>query len=273
VTCVVVTTRDGARAVRDLVTGEVMHPVGGPGGESRELYLEPSRLRQRLSGSGSGAVVVLDVGLGAGSNAAAAWRLSEQLPEGARPLEIVSFDNSTDALELALRPENALSFGLDASVGDAARRLLSCGSVRTPRTSWRLVLDELPAAFDPEPAGAADVVFWDLFSPKSNPVLWNVSTFESLRRLCRPGATVHTYSASTASRAAMLLAGLAVGHGPVTGDRETTIAAVSATDLEHPLGERWLSRLARSSVPLPADVPTSALDEIRALPQFAGAGP
>lgn len=264
--CEVVTTRDGARAVRDLATGEVMHPVGG-GRESRDLYVAPSKLEERLRGSETEPLVLLDVGLGAGSNAAEAWRRSELRDRG-RPLHIVSFDHTTEALELALRPEHAADFGLDGALGDAARALLADGIVRSSRSTWRLVRGELPAVLDDEPAGEADVVFWDPFSPKSNPGLWSVWAFEALRRRCRSGATVHTYSSATAIRAALLLAGFCVGRGPVTGERETTIAAVDMGDLEHPLGARWLSRLERSSCPFPTDAPGSALDLIRAMPQF-----
>ena len=272
-TCRVVTTPQGAVAMLDLTTGEVMHPVGAAGDESRELYVKASRLEARLLEAGSEPLVVLDVGLGAGSNAAEAWKVSERLPERARPLSIVSFENSTDALDLALHSGKASAFGLDGSTGEAARTLLARSSVSNRRSHWRLVLGELPAAFENEALGAADIVFWDLFSPKSNPSLWNVSTFAMARRLCRPGATLHTYAASTATRAAMLLAGFAVGRGPVTGDRETTIAALCQEDLQAPLGQRWLSRLSRSSVPLPPDAPVSALELIHALPQFAVPSP
>jgi tRNA U34 5-methylaminomethyl-2-thiouridine-forming methyltransferase MnmC len=270
VSCRVVTTREGTPAMLDVEVGEVMHPVGGPGEESRAIYVEPSKLAARLSTPGSEPLVLLDVGLGAASNAMAAWRVSEALADGGRPLMIVSFDNTNEPLELALQAKHAAAFGLDGAAGEAARALLDSGRAVGQRTSWRLVLGELPTSFDGEPVGAADVVFWDLFSPKSNPALWSASTFRALRRLCRDGATLHTYTAATASRAAMLLAGFAVGRGPVTGDRETTIAAVTATDLEQPLGARWLARLARSSVPLPPDAPVSALETIPQLPQFVG---
>jgi queuine tRNA-ribosyltransferase len=66
-----------------------------------------------------------------------------------------------------------------------------------------------------------------------------------------------------------LLAGFAVGVGPATGAaRETTIAAIDPADLTHPLGARWLERLARSSAPFPSDAPPDALVQVRRHPQF-----
>ncbi len=273
--CEIVTTRSGARAVRDLATGELMHPVIGPIVEARELYVRPSRLEARLRDASSNAndpLVLLDVGLGAGSNAIAAWRLSESLPASARRLDIVSFERSLDAMRLALQSENREAFAFDGPAGDAGRAILEHGAYETARTRWRLVQGDLPDTLAPEPAASADVVFWDPFSPRANASLWTMTAFASLRRLCRDGATVHTYSSATATRSAMLLAGFAVGVGELTTDgKPTTECAVLARDVARPLGRRWVERLARSSAPFPADAPPDALDRIRALAQFATA--
>lgn len=264
----VVTTRSGARAMLDRATGQVMHPVVGPLAEAEALYVGASRLAERLGAPGPEPLVVLDVGLGAGSNAVAAWQASEARSAG-RALEIVSFDRTAAALALALEPEHAPAFGLDGPAGAAARALLADGRHAARLTSWRLVLGELPGALS-EATLAADVVFWDPFSPKANPELWSVAAFTALRSRSAGRATVHTYSAATSTRAAMLLAGFAVGAGPSTGTMgQTTIAAVDPADLAQPLDRRWLDRLRRSSAPLPADAPTDAFDRIAAMRQLA----
>lgn len=267
----IVTTRSGSRAVLDHTTGEVMHPIG-PRVEAEALYVGASRLDARLDGAEGDPLVLFDVGLGGGTNAATAWRLSEARVSG-RPLHIVSFDRTVDAMALALEPENASSFALDGTVGDAARSLLETRRASAARTEWRLVLGDLPGTLESEPIGSADVVFWDPFSPKANPTLWNCTAFTALRRACRDGATVHTYSCATAVRSALLLAGFAVGVGPSTGAKErTTVAelvrAGTRTTLTEPLDARWLARLERSSAPFPPDAPTDAMDRVRALPQF-----
>ncbi|MGC4089089.1 MAG: MnmC family methyltransferase [Polyangiaceae bacterium] len=267
--CEVVRTRSGAVAMRDRLTGEVMHPVVGPRVESQKLYVEAARLPERLQDRGSGPLRLLDVGLGAGSNAIEALEAAQSLGESARPLEIVSFDRSLAALTEALRPDHAAHFGLDGSVGEAARELVQHGSFRGARTSWRLSLGSLPATLEAEAAESADVVFWDPFSPLQNPELWTVAAFQALHRLCRSGATFFTYSAATATRSALLLAGFAVGEGDITGfGKRTTQAALHAKDLSAPLGKRWLERLARSSAPFPSDAPPDALACIAACAQF-----
>ncbi|MFT3924794.1 MAG: MnmC family methyltransferase [Myxococcales bacterium] len=270
--CEVVITRSGAHAMLDHASGEVMHPVVGPLVEAEQLYLQPSRLRERLSTSSSDPLVLFDVGLGAGSNAALAFRTSEALRGLRRPLTIVSFETSLAAFALAATSEHRAAFGLDDDVLPAARALLERGEHRTPHTHWRLVRGDVLETIRAEPAQAADVVFWDPFSPRANPALWTAAAFEALHRACRPGVSVHTYSTATAVRSALLLAGFAVGQGPSTGEKaQTTLAALDARDLAQPLDLRWLTRLTRSSAPFPSDAPPDAMQRVHALAQFSPA--
>ncbi len=264
----VVTTRGGARAVLDHATGEVMHPVVGPLVESLRLYVEPARLEARLHVDGAAPLVLLDVGLGAGANALAAWRVSESLPRGARPLEIRSFDRTLDALALALAHADA--FGIDDDAAVAVRGVLASGGFETARTRWTVQLGELPESLEAAPTASADVVFWDPFSPRANPELWCCAAFAALRARCGAGCTVHTYGGATATRAALLLAGFDVGLGPLTGtDKRGTCATLPPAAPPDPLDARWLARLTRSSAPFPPDAPTDALARIAAHPQFA----
>jgi queuine tRNA-ribosyltransferase len=267
----VVATRSGARAMLDRATREVMHP-SGPVEEARGLYVRPSRLADRLQARQAGEsepLVLFDVGLGAGSNAAAAWTLSEEREAPARKLHIVSFDRTLAALELAASPEHRGAFGLAEATLAACAALLEGRTAEGASTQWRAHVGELPSTLRAAPAGSADVVFWDPFSPRANPELWNVSAFAALRRACRDGATVHTYSGATAIRTALLLAGFAVGLGNVLSPgRQATIAATRLEDLEAPLDARWLERVSRSSRPFSADAPSDALERIRTLVQF-----
>jgi queuine tRNA-ribosyltransferase len=278
--CEVVTLPNGARAIRERASGEVMHPGDGPRVEAESVYVAPSRLGARLREGGERALVLFDVGLGAATNAITAWQVSEAQSSTARRLEIVSFEHDLDALKLALHPDNADALGLTRDGADAyaaASALLRDGRHETPRTLWRLCLGDFRASLARMPEAYADVVYWDLFSPRTAPALWTVSMFEAVRRHCAEGATLHTYSASTSTRSGLLLGGFAVGVGERTGNRdETTVAAARLGDLARPLDGLWFGRLTRSSVPFPNDVPNEplaraeALARVRACPQFSG---
>jgi queuine tRNA-ribosyltransferase len=267
----VVLTTSGAPAMYDRTACEVMHPVAGPLAEAVQLYAAPSQLEQRLLAGGEDPLVLLDVGLGAGSNGVAAWNVSERLPETARKLELVSFDRTLEALRLAVSEQHGDAFGFGERAREAARGLLAERSHRTARTHWRLCLDNLLDDLAREPAQSADIVFWDPYSPRVNPALWSLTAFSALRRVCRDGATLHTFSAATSTRSALLLAGFAVGFGGASAGKQsqTTIAATHVSQLAEPLDSRWLARLARSHLAFPADAPSDALERVRQLPQFA----
>ncbi len=126
------------------------------------------------------------------------------------------------------------------------------------------------AALDSEPA-RADIIFRDPFSPKANPELWTVAAFAACRRVAGPRCTLNTYSASTATRVALLLAGWAVGVGDAIGSKtQTTAAAIDVADLVRPLDQRWLPRVARPDAPLPPDAPPDVAQRIATAAQFGG---
>jgi queuine tRNA-ribosyltransferase len=252
----------GTFSVRDLETGEVMHP-NGPELESVCQFVEPARLRARLLEEGE-PLRLLDVGLGAASNGLAAWRTSEQRQQG-RALEMLSFERTLEPLSLALSKPDAFGLAADECV---TLRALMDGCAEGQRTRWSLRLGDLSEHLAKLPSASIDVVFWDPYSARSQPALWGVETFTALRRVCADGASVHTFSAATPVRVALLLAGFAVGFGPALGTKQkrSTIAATSLTQIQAPLDTAWLRSLSPSA--LPEDAPVNAVALLRDVPQF-----
>ena len=244
----VVRTRGGALAMRSLEAGGITASRrGAAASRPSSSTSAQSRLAERLLASST--LVLFDVGLGAGSHALAARAASERAPAEAGRLQLVSFERDLGALRLALETPSA--FGIDAEAADAARALLAHGRHDTARTTWRLEPGDVGEALA-RVAERADVVYWDPFSPRANPTLWTIAAFAALRRVAGPRCTLFTYSASTATRVALLLAGWAVGVGDPIGDKaQTTAAAAEPADLARPLDRAWLTRLARADVPLP----------------------
>jgi tRNA U34 5-methylaminomethyl-2-thiouridine-forming methyltransferase MnmC len=243
-----VTLRNGARAVRHLGHGEVMHPSIGPWQEALRLYVEQPRLAGRLRQPGP-SLVILDVGLGAATNAVAALTRARELgPERRRPLEVLSLEVDLAPLRLALA--DPAGFPFLQPFRNAAEALMRHGLWEEEGLRWRLhlgnALSHLEGGLPP-----ADLVFFDPFSPASNPEMWTEGVLSQVRARCREdgeGAQLITYSAATPTRVTLLLAGFYVGAGMSTGTKgETTIAATRLETLEAPLGARWLERWSRSS--------------------------
>jgi queuine tRNA-ribosyltransferase len=265
-----VTLESGQRAVRHLGHGEVMHPVG-PWEEANRLYPQQTGLARLLSEEGGAPIRVLDVGLGGGANAVAALETAKALGAARRrPLEIVSLEADTTALELAVEDPDGFPFLEPWSA--AIHTLLEKGRWSGEGATWTLLRGDAAQTIH-NATGPFDLIFHDPFSPEHNGPLWTVSFFTALKTLCAPDAMLATYSAATPARVALLLAGFYVGTGLPTGSRgETTVASLSRTRLSQPLGQRWFDRFKRSSrrTPHGADQPADLEARIVAHPQFAG---
>src|SRR3954454_252455 len=161
-----VTLRNGSRAVRHSGHGEVMHPSVGPWQEARALYVEQSRLAEKLQLEGP-PLHVWDVGLGAGTNAVAALSCGRELGgRQRRELRVVSFEIDLSPLRLALADAQGFPF-LQPFAG-AGKALLQGDHWSEGRSHWELHLGDAAAlwrgSWQP-----AELIFFDPFSPASNP--------------------------------------------------------------------------------------------------------
>jgi len=267
-----VTLRNGTRAVRHTGHGEVMHPSVGPWQEAQALYVAQSRLAEKLQKDGP-PLHIWDVGLGAGTNAVAALTCARELGERQRrQLKVVSFEVDLAPLRLALADSEGFPF-LQPFAG-AGKALATTQRWREGRLEWELHLGDAaslwhaseharrgPARSSQNAWEPADIIFFDPFSPASNPAMWTPAAFRLLRAHAREdgeGCTLFTYSAATPTRVSLLLGGFFVGTGIATGmKQETTTAATRRGLLREPLDERWLARWGRSTAQGPHGTPTS----------------
>jgi queuine tRNA-ribosyltransferase len=268
----VVVKDGGIGAIQHRKSGEVMHISSDPREESYRLYVEAPRIQERLS-TGVDPLVVWDVGLGAATNAMVCLLDVEKQDRLERPLEIVSFENDLDSLRLALRHPWHFAHLRHG----APHKLLSDGvwkHTSLPIT-WRLLHGDFMEYAESAPK--PDVVWFDPFSTKVNEEMWEMAVFERVFQACKERATsLHTFSSSTAVRAALLKVGWWVGTGPGTGQkRESTRAYtpryVEAGTARELLDSTWLQRWERSHAQVPTGVDSEEFKRaIRGHPQFAG---
>ena len=116
----IVQLANGAKTLFSASYGEKMHPGLGPQAEAELLYVRQLNIRERLQNH-SGEFVIWDVGLGAAANAIAAFRATRKI---SGQLRLISFDNTTEPLEFALK--NAAAFGYLSGYENQAAGLL-CG--------------------------------------------------------------------------------------------------------------------------------------------------
>jgi queuine tRNA-ribosyltransferase len=270
-----ITLKSGARAVRHLGHGEVMHPGVGPWEEANHLYVKQTGLQELISLKGARrpgekALRILDIGLGAASNAVAALTCAREVGAGRRRgVEVVSLEHDLAPLRLAL--DDPEGFDFLVPFADAARTLIKEGFWEGEGLQWRLLTGDAMHKLE-EVGKDFELVFQDPFSPDQNPALWTVKWLERVRALAHPdGMQLVTYSSATPTRVSLLLAGYFVGAGVSTGLRgETTIASTKLDQLRQPLQHRWLKRWERSSARAPHGAAlTPEMEEvIRKHPQF-----
>ena len=267
---------EGFASIRQLKSGEIMHSVNDPVEEARKLYVEQSRLLEKLSpqsGKLSRPLVIWDVGLGAATNAMAAIHAVEaKLKAGdvLRPLQIISFENDLDSLKLAAKYPPLFRY-LQHSAPHILTRNNEWSS-KDESINWKLLEGDFLARVQEAPL--PDLIYFDPFSYKTDTALWTVECFTQIFSQIQDHAVeLFTYSGSTAVRAALLASGFYVAKGIGTGPKaDTTIAltpraaSMNGFDL---LGAEWLERWSRSESKFPAGAHQESFENlIRSHPQF-----
>ena len=249
-----VVVKDDVGYIRDTVSGEVMHPGSDPAQEAQSLYVEQSRLLERLESGSEEPLVLWDVGLGAAANAMAAILAVENAgPAAARPLKLVSFENDLDSLKLALDHPGWFRH-LRHAAPQALLRDNRWNSLAS-QIEWLLLNGDF--ALRKFEAPPPDIVFFDPFSFKTDSALWTLNAFRELAKAFGDNHTeLFTYTYSTSVRAAMLAAGFYVAKGRATGLKgETTVGlsprAAAAAHGRELLGQEWLTKWRRSDAQVP----------------------
>ncbi len=280
---------EGFASIRQISSGEVMHARTPPMVEAHRLYIEQSDLAARLrmpadadsERESTAPLVIWDVGLGAAANAMAAILCyqAQALAGSTRPMHVISFENDLDPLRLAFQHNREFTYLRHPGVAGilAAGRWQSQGD---PGLRWTLVQGDFLASIPNAPA-APDLIFFDLFSSKTDADQWTLGAFREIFAACRGRAVeLFTYTCSTPVRAALLVAGFHVAKGRSTGEKvETTVALTPAalhrsSPTNHELlGAQWLGRWSRSTAKFPADLQADQQpafeNSVRSHPQFA----
>ncbi len=247
-----VTLANGQRTLFSASYGEKMHPGLGPQAEAELLYVSQLNIYERLA-KASGEFVIWDIGLGAAANAIAVLRATTGIPGY---LRLVSFDNTAEPLEFALKNSAALGYvsGYENQLSQLLNRKTTTFSNGSLHVDWQFYLGDFPGWLSQGVEGGRGVpsphaIFYDAFSPVKNPAMWTLPVFQNLYRALDPqrACALTTYSRSTLLRATLLLAGFFVGVGHATGMKEETTIAANTLDLiSEPLDHRWLARAQRS---------------------------
>lgn len=189
--------------------GDVYHSASGGLAQARHVFLAGNDLphawqqRERF--------VILETGFGLGLNFLAAWQAWREDDHRCAQLHVVSVEKhpfSRDDLDALHRHclRDAPELLALAQQLQAQWPLLLPGVHRLSLDGGRVVLTLLfgDAAQQLRKLSLqADALFLDGFAPAKNPELWDAHFLKGVTRLCRPGATLATWTVAAAVRNAL----------------------------------------------------------------------
>jgi hypothetical protein len=219
--------------------------------EAQALYVDQMKLVERVRDC-TEEFVVWDVGLGGAANP---LTFLNALKGVSGRVRIISFDYTTEPLRLGLKNAAVLKYlaGWEMHLSTLMEEGKSKFTMPEGLSvEWELHLGDFPGLLKTDaPRGLAkpNAIFYDAFSPATNPAMWTLDVFTDLYQLLDPrrACLMPTYSRSTLLRVTLLLSGFFVGKGHATGEKEeTTIASNLRECILEPLGEEWLARVKRS---------------------------
>jgi len=192
--------------------------------ETRHVFIEQNRLRERFAALSPGARFVIgETGFGTGLNFLCAWQLFEEQADAQARLHFISVEKyplTPGDLQraLALWPE----------LGSFAERLLK-RYVAVHQGFQRIVLDGGRVTLTllvgdaleqlPQLDAQIDAWFLDGFAPSKNPDMWTPELFAELARLAAPGSSISTFTSTGWVRRLLNAAGFKMKRTPGIGHK------------------------------------------------------
>lgn len=232
---VTIISGDGAPTLFSEEFGESYRSVSGAATESGHIFIHNclERYTRQFTASGKpvpAVVNVLEYGFGTGLNAllTAAALESGQLAEGME-IRYTTVDKfplpESICSSLEYRPEGIRNAGklfmeLHSAPWDGSMTGITEGfSIRKILSDFR--------EYDPSAEGQwADAVYFDPFSPASEPECWSTEIFRRAAAAMTPGAVLATYSSKGDVKRALRSAGLTVIRIPGTGMKRHNLIAL-----------------------------------------------
>jgi len=208
-------TKDGSFTFKS--DNETYHSISGAFEEAFEKFAKPA-LKDKLSFR---RLRILDLFFGLGYNTAAAMHYYWQnRPDGY--LDIVGVENDPGILDeiSTLHVPQLVKKEYDIL------RLLKARDWHHEDKMVRIsiIIDDALKAVHGLKDGF-DIVFFDPFSPKQSPELWNLEFFKAIARMMKQGGVLTTYSCAGHVRRNLVAAGFEVKDGPRVGRRAPSTIA------------------------------------------------
>jgi tRNA U34 5-methylaminomethyl-2-thiouridine-forming methyltransferase MnmC len=213
-----IVTADGSHTLLHPVLNQHYHSLQGSVQESEHIFIELG-LRPLLQAKRADAVKIFEMGFGTGLNALLAWRIADTLQ---RPVAYTGIE----AYPVAPAQSDLLNY--EHLVGKSGlhelhRQEWGKEQALSDYFVFRKVAGFLESYLD---TNLYDCIFFDAFSPSSQPELWTVDVFRKMASILREGGSLVTYSSKGSVRRALEEAGFAVEKHPGPGRKREVVRAI-----------------------------------------------
>jgi tRNA U34 5-methylaminomethyl-2-thiouridine-forming methyltransferase MnmC len=219
-------TDDGSPTLVDRELGDSMHSGCGALAETEHVYLRNSgisdRLEQRFPSR------VLEVGLGTGLGCLLTAMLANRLQT---PVDYVALENKLTPVAVVeqLRFDQQ---GIEPALVDDYCRVIALAGNETVakgclgKYGLLSIYQSDAVAWDGNGEAAFDAVYFDPYSPSTNPDLWTASVLQRMYNLLSPNGRLVSYCVNRQVRDTLSEVGFHVTRvpGPVGGKREVLVA-------------------------------------------------
>ena len=203
-------TADNTETFMNLKVGESYHSQTGAVEEALKKYAIPCKIKEVAR---TGKLRILDVCFGMGYNSAMAIDIALQ-ENSLCEIEVVGLEYDAEIVSKIQEVNPPISFFKHYKKLDKDNLHFSEGNV-----SVTVLLGDAREKAKELNENHFDAIFFDPFSPKTAPEMWQVSFFKEMHRTMKETAVLATYSCARMVRDNMSEAGLLYDDGPIVGRR------------------------------------------------------
>ncbi|MBI3031907.1 hypothetical protein HYY69_00390 [Candidatus Woesearchaeota archaeon] len=221
-----VLTNDGSVTFFNEQSQETYHSTSGAVEEALKKFAEPTQVKELAK---KGSIKILDICFGLGYNSAAALDII-LLENPSCNVAVVGFEIDEDILSkiLEINPSfkhyNLIKQVIKNKIENNKHQYYE---IKRENVCVKVMLgdvrDKIKAISEFE---TFDICFFDPFSPKKCPELWNEELFKDIFKLLKKGGILTTYSCARMVRDNLKNAGFTVKEGPSVGRRAPSTIAM-----------------------------------------------
>lgn len=206
-------TADQTESFLNEEVGETYHSQTGAVEEAFKKYAVPCKIKELAK---TGKIRILDMFFGLGYNSAMAIDVALQENPDCE-VEVIGIEYDLEIIKKIQEvnpPINFFQHYKKFNLNNSENLQLKEGKVTV-----KILLGDARKTIKQLEDEFFDAIFYDPFSPKTDPEMWQVSLFQEMHRIMKKTATLATYSCARMVRENMSEAGLMYDDGPIIGRR------------------------------------------------------